>query len=128
MKVIYLIKCTVKDINKDTKAFFDGDIINIEYNDYYKEGDVMHISCDTDFVSVSFDESQKRSIVYTPDHEFTYELPIGKALCAYDSASWSRSTHRIVIEPADDEVAYSTRNIALNSIDFKENKKTFFVG
>ena len=125
MKVMYLIKCTLKDINKDSKAFFNGDIIDVEYGDYYKEGDVMHISCDTDFVSVSFDKSQKPSIVYTPDHEFTYELPMGKSLCAYERESWSEQSHKIVIRPVDEEEAYGTRNIALNSVDFKENKKTF---
>ena len=120
-----MIKCIIKDINKDVKAEFKGEVIDVVYNDLYKEGDTAYITCDTDFVAVSFDESQKQSIVYVPDHDFLYPMPMGAAIVAYDGESWSRAEHRIVIKPIEDEEAFSLRNIALNSVDFTANQKTF---
>ncbi len=120
-----MIKCIIKDINKDVKAEFKGETIDVVYNDLYKEGDTAYITCDTDFVAVSFDESQKQSVVYVPDHDFLYPMPMGAAIVAYDGESWSRAEHRIVIKPIEDEEAFSLRNIALNSVDFTANQKTF---
>ena len=120
-----MIKCIIKDINKDVKAEFKGEFIDVVYSDFYKEGDTAYITCDVDFLSVSFDESQKQSIVYVPDHDFLYPMPMGAAIVAYDGESWSRAEHRIVIKPIEDEEAFSLRNIALNSVDFTANQKTF---
>ena len=119
-----MIKCVIKDINKDEKASFSGEFIDVDYSEFYKEGDFFTVSTDTDFIAVSFDESQKLSIIYVPEHEFSYTVPLGKALTAYDSESWSKKGHRIIIRPADEE-AFNTRNIALNSVDYTLNKRTF---
>ena len=120
-----MIKLFISDINKDIKASYEGESIDILYDKCYKEGDVISVKCDTDFVSVSFDKSQKESVVYVPDGEFTYPVPLGKALIAFDSESWQSDSHRIVVRPATEDEAYGTRNIALNAIDFTENKRTF---
>lgn len=120
-----MIKCVIKDINKDIKATFSGEVIDVIYDDLYKEGDVFTVTVDSDFVKVSFDESQKTSVIYVPEHEFTYPVPLGKAITAYDSASWSKKGHRIIIETLTSEEAGKTRNIALNSTDYTLNKRTF---
>jgi len=120
-----LIKLSLSDINKDIKASYEGEFIDILYDSCYKEGDVISVKCDTDFVSVSFDKSQKESIIYVPGGEFTYPIPLGKALIAFDAASWESESHRIVVRPVSEEEAYGTRNIALNSVDFTENKKSY---
>ena len=59
-----MIKLNISDINKDIKASYEGDSIDILYDSCYKEGDVISVKCDSDFVSVSFDKSQKESIIY----------------------------------------------------------------
>ena len=123
--MLLLIKLSIIDINKDIKASYEGENIDILYDSCYKEGDVMSVKCDSDFVSVSFDESQKESIIYVPEGEFTYPIPLGKALIAFDAASWERDCHRIVVRPVSEEEAYGTRNIALNSVDFTDNKRSF---
>lgn len=120
-----MIQCTVKDINKDIKAKFGGKTIDVEYNGLYKEGDVIVISCEADFIAVSFDESQKLSVVYVPDHELIYPVPMGNAIQAYDRESWEKPTHRIIIREADENEAFGLRNIALNSVDFASNKKSY---
>ncbi len=121
-----MIKCVIKDINKDIKAEWKGDNIDVIYDSLYKEGDTFFVTCDTDFVSVSFDESQVQSIVYVPEHEFSYTVPMsGDAPDAYDKASWEKPSHKIVVSSISDEDALSTRNIALNSVDFTDNIRTF---
>ena len=120
-----MIKCVLKDINNDEKVSFVGECIDALYDDYYKEGETFTVSSDTDFVKVSFDESQVVSIVYVPTHEFNFTVPIGKAITAYNAESWSKKGHKITVCPVDEEEAYSLRNIALNSVDFAVNQKTF---
>ena len=120
-----MIKCILKDINKDEKLSLKGEKIETLYDEYYKEGDTFHISCDSDFILASFDDSQVKSIIYIPDHEFTYPVPCGGALDAYDRESWEKKGHKILLEEISDEDAFGTRNIALNSIDFTLNQKTF---
>ncbi len=121
-----MIKCIIKDINKDIKAEWKGESIDVIYDSLYKEGDTLFVTCDTDFVSVSFDESQVESIVYVPDHEFSFTVPMsGDAMNAYNKDSWEKPSHKIVVSPVSDEVALSTRNIALNSVDFENNIRTF---
>lgn len=120
-----MIKCILKDINNDEKACFTGESIDSLYNEEYREGDVFYVRCDSDFLSVSFDESQVKSIIYVPDHEFSYPVPYGKHLAAYDAVSWEKKGHKIIVEEADDKAVFSSRNISLNSVDFTLNKKTF---
>ena len=120
-----MIRLSLSDINKDIKASYEGEAIDIIYDRCYKEGDVISVRCDCEFVSVSFDESQKESIIYVPEGEFTYPVPLGKALIAFDASSWESDSHHIVVRPVTDEEAYGTRNIALNSVDFTDNKRSF---
>ncbi len=120
-----MIKCVIKDVNKDEKASFSGALIDAVYDDFYKEGDIISVITDTDFISVSFDESQKVSTVYVPDREFFYPVPLGKAITAYDGESWTKKGHKIIIRPLTEEEAEEERNIAQNSVDFTQNKKTF---
>ena len=120
-----MVKCVLKDINNDLKVSFTGESVDAFYDEYYKEGETFTVSCDTDFVKVSFDESQVLSIIYVPTHEFTYTVPIGKAITAYDGQSWSKKGHKIVVCEVSEEEAYGLRNIALNSVDFAVNQKTF---
>ncbi len=119
-----MIKCTLKDINGHVKLCVKENSIDFLYDDFYKEGERFQVSCDSDFLRVSFDESQVESIVYVPTHEFNYTVPIGKAISAYDSESWEKKGHKIVLSEVLEE-AFSQRNIALNSVDFTQNQKTF---
>lgn len=120
-----MIKCILKDINNSEKIVFQGESIDVFYDEYYKENETFVVSCDEDFLMVSFDESQKPSIIYVPECNFTFTVPLGKAIAAYDKTSWEKKGHRIIISPVTDDVAYETRNIAMNSSDFADNKKTF---
>ena len=120
-----MIKCTITDVNKDIRASYEGEAIDVIFEDRYKDGDVITIKCDSSFISVTFDESQKESIVYLPEGEFKYPIPFGRSLEAYDSDSWGSSAHRIKAVPVDDETAYCVRNIALNAVDYTDNKKFF---
>ena len=120
-----MIKCILKDINDDEKIVFSGESIDVFYDEYYKEGETFVVSCDAAFLKVSFDESQKISLIYVPGGNFTYTVPLGRSITAYDQQSWEKQGHRIIISPATDSEAYGYRNISLNSSDFSENKKTF---
>ncbi len=120
-----MIKCVLKDINGDVKFSIENNDISFWYDDFYKEGETFAVSCDTDFVKVSFDDSQVESVVYVPSHEFNYTVPLGKAITAYNAESWNKKGHKIVISEVGEDEAYSSRNIAQNSVDFTQNQKTY---
>lgn len=115
----------IKGIAGDVKAEYSGEHIDVTYPYFYHSGDKAEIICDSDFLKISFDESQAESIVYVPDHRLVYEFPYGNALKAYDSESWEKDNHRIVVSEVTEEDAYAVRNIALNSVDSVENKCSF---
>lgn len=119
-----LMKCILKNINGDIVAQYCGNGIDAIYDGEYKEGFCFEVMSDCDFIKVTFDESQKESIVYVPNHKFEYAVPFGAALAAYDTEAWKDNSHRIKIEPAGSE-AFSVRNIALNSIDRVDNTRTY---
>ncbi len=108
--------------NGDVKASYKGESIDVIYDSAYESGDYAKVLCDTGFLEVSFDKSQKASIVYLPDQKFVYEFPYGAALAAYDIESWTADNHHIVISEAE---GYETRNIALNSIDKADGKNVY---
>jgi len=114
-----MIALKIYDKNDVIKAQFDGDSIDIIYDNAYAPGDRAEVMCSESFLKVSFDDSQTKSIVYLPDKKLVYELPYGKALDAYDKASWESNGHHIVLELVD---GYKSRNIALNSIDKPDNR------
>lgn len=120
-----MIKCILKDINGDIKAEFSGENIDVLYDKRYKDGDTFTVSADSEFLFVSFDGSQKTSLVYAPNKDFTYEIPCGDLLKAYDRASWEGNEHRIVIKEASESEAYAKRNVALNSVDCEDSKNVY---
>lgn len=120
-----MIKCVLKNINKDIKAEYSGDLVDVVYRGEYKDGDFFEVSSDFEFISTSFDDSQKSSVIYAPEKNFTYVLPFGPERAAYDYKSWEKGEHHIVIRETSEEEAYKERNIALNSIDKADNKNLF---
>lgn len=120
-----MIKCTLFDVNGDEKAAFSGAFIDTVYEGFYREGDKFKIRSDFEFVFVSLDASQKPSLIYLPEKELTYTVPFGAALNAYDRASWESSAHRIIIREASEDEAYGERNLALNSLDLEDSKRSF---
>lgn len=120
-----MIKCTLFDVNGDEKAAFSGAFIDTVYEGFYREGDKFKIRSDFEFVFVSLDASQKLSLIYLPEKELTYTVPFGAALNAYDRASWESGVHRIIIREASEDEAYGERNLALNSLDFEDAKRSF---
>lgn len=72
-----MVKCILKDINGDTKLNLSGEEINITYDKSYKDGDIFKITSDFEFLFVSFDNSQKISLVHSPQREFYYKVPVG---------------------------------------------------
>lgn len=119
-----LMKCILKDVNGDIVAQYCGDGIDATYDGEYKSGYRFEVTTDCDFIKVSFDESQKESIVYVPNHKFEYAVPFGAELAAYDAESWKDNSHRIKVESVGDE-AFSVRNIALNSIDRTDGTRIY---
>mgnify|MGYP004524013413 CR=1 FL=1 len=61
-----LMKCILKNINGDIVAQYCGNGIDAIYDGEYKEGFCFEVMSDCDFIKVTFDESQKESIVYAP--------------------------------------------------------------
>ena len=118
-----MIKCTLKDINGDVLLELSGDSIDAVYDDIYKEGSRFEIRSDSEWLTASFDESQKPSVVFVPDKRFAYNIPFGGDLAGYDAKSWEKRGHRIVIKEAED--AFDTRNIALNSLDLETANGTY---
>lgn len=120
-----MIKCILKDINGDVKAEFRGDTINTEFNDYYKEGDVFYVTAETEFIEASFDCSQVSSVIYARNKEFSFPVPLGASIPAYDKNSWESGSHRITLREVSEDDACTVRNIALNSIDTPESKNVY---
>ncbi len=117
-----MIKLDICGKDGGIKASYSGDSIDVVYEEAYAPGDFAQVKCDDDFLTVSFDESQKKSIVYLSENGFIYEFPYDAALAAYDKESWTADRHHIVLEAAD---GYDVRNIALNSIDKPESKNVY---
>ena len=119
-----MIYCKIKDKNGNVKVELSGSEINHIYDSKYCDGDIAEVTSDALFLKMSFDESQQESIVYLPEHEFIYPFPTGNRLLAYDRVSWERNSHRILISEAEEE-GYSERNLALNSVDYVDNKYAY---
>ena len=112
-----MILCKIKDKDGNMKAEYQGQQIDLVYDATYEPGDRAEVSFESDFIKVTFDESQKESLVYVPEHQLIYEFPYGDKLLAYDRESWEKETHRIIISEVDEEEAYATRELALNGLD-----------
>ena len=111
--------------NKDgaVKTSYSGEAIDVIYENAYVPGDFGRIICDDNFLEVSFDETQKPSIVYLPEKKLVYEFPYDAMLVAYDMDSWLSNSHHIILKTTTE--GYETRNIALNSIDKPESKNVY---
>ncbi len=114
-----MIVLKICDKNGEVKAQYSGENICTLYDNAYEPGDRAEVVCSESFLKVSFDESQKESVVYIPEKKFVYEFPYGDALDAYNKDSWEAESHKIILEEVD---GYQKRNIALNSIDKPEGK------
>ena len=116
-----MIICSIKDKDGNVLAEYRGEQIDVLYNMSYEPNDKAEVSFNSDFVRVTFDESQKESIVYVPEHKLVYEFPYGNQLLAYDRISWQKTSHRIRISEVGEEEAYGSRELALNSLDTTQN-------
>ena len=114
-----MIKCVLTDINGDIKAEFGGEKVDSVYGGEYRQGDTFRVTSDSEFIEVSFDESQAASTVYVPDRELKYSVPYGVMLDAYDAESWEKSGHRITVREVCGDDVCAKRNIAMNSIDME---------
>ena len=70
------LRYVIKDKEGNTKAEYRGEQINVIYGKSYEPGDKAEVSFDSDFVKVTFDESQKESLVYVPERKLVYEQMI----------------------------------------------------
>ena len=120
-----MLQCILKDANQNEKARFEGEEIEAVLEASYQEGDTFYVTTDCDFVEVSFNKSQKPSIVYVPDHTLSYTVPLGEFLIACDAQAWQAESHPILVKPVSDEVAYSYRNIAHNGVDDADSHNVF---
>ena len=116
-----MIICRIKDKNGNIKREYKEEQIDVIYEEPYESGDRAEVVFDSDFLRITFDESQKESMVYVPEHRLTYEFPYGDRLLAYDKGSWEKNYHRIFIREVDEKEAYQTKELALNSLDTAEN-------
>lgn len=120
-----MINLTIFNNQNKIKLSLKGDIIDTLYDGFYEEGDYAKVTCDTDFLEVSFDKSQCHSIVYLSEKQLIYPFPYGNELLAYDKASWTDKSHKIFIREIDEEIACKMRNLALNSLDKTDSKSVF---
>ena len=117
-----MITCRIKDLDGNVKAEYKKAQVDVIYEAPYEPGDKAEVTFDSNFVTVTFDESQKESMVYVPEHRLVYEFPYGDQLLAYDKGSWERDSHHIMIREVDEEEACEERELALNSLDKADNK------
>ena len=66
-----MIKCVLTDINGDVKTEFGGEKVDSVCDGEYRQGDTFRVTSDSEFIEVSFDESQAVSTVYVPEREFS---------------------------------------------------------
>lgn len=117
-----MINLIICNKNGEVKASYSGEVIDVIYENAYVPGDFAQVKCEDSFLEVSFDETQKPSIVYLTENKFSYEFPYDADLAAYDAKSWTKDSHHIVLKAAD---GYGMRNIALNSIDKPDGKNVY---
>jgi len=120
-----VITCKIKDLDGNIKAEYKEEQVDVIYEAPYEPGDKAEVIFDSNFVTVTFDESQKESMVYVPEHRLVYEFPYGDELLAYDKGSWEKNSHHIMIREVDEEKACEERELALNSLDKVDNKYYF---
>ena len=115
----------IKDKDENRKTEYKGEQIDVNYEATYEPGDKAEVMFDSDFIKISFDESQEESLLYVPEHKLLYEFPYGDKLLAYDKASWEKTSHHISISEVEEDAAYAVRELALNSLDTTDNKYSF---
>ncbi len=120
-----VIICMIKDKDGNKKTEYKGEQIDVNYEATYEPGDKAEVTLDSDFIRISFDESQKESLLYVPEHKLVYEFPYGDKLLAYDKASWEKTSHHISISEVEEDTEYAVRELALNSLDTTDNKYSF---
>jgi len=121
-----LIEITV--LNRDGQELMKhkGTKIDCFYEGEYREGDKIVIKKrDTDFLSISLDETLQEGIIYVPSSSIEFEIPFGNLLQGYDEKAFSGSSHHIRVREPEENELYAVRNISLNSHDRRGQKKYF---
>ena len=118
----------LKIVSKDGEIKFSekGTSIDCVYNGEYQPGDKIVIGKkDMDFIALQLDKTLAESIVYAPTSTIEFEIPYGELKRGYDNEAFAGTSHHIKVSEPDDEKAFGTRNIALNSHDKRGKSKIF---
>ena len=103
-----------------------GFSVNAEYKGELSSGYKIKLVVDKlSYVAVKFDKTLKESYLYLQNKSFTYTIPTEKELkMAYSPNAFKGSVHNILAREVDKEF-FTTRNVALNSHDLKNNTDAY---
>ncbi len=92
----------------------------------YAPGDKIVInSGGAEFLAIKLDETLEESIVFLNSSRLEFPIPQEHEKIGYAENAFSGTNHKICVYEPDDEVIYSTRNIAQNSHDRRGQKRYF---
>lgn len=120
-----MIKLEIYDRQNQPKFYANESEIDLIYREIYCPGDYAVVTAESDFIRISFDESQAESTVFLPERKLIYRFPYDTELLAFDKESWLRNVHHIIISEVDDKCAYLYRDLALNSLDKTDNNQYY---
>lgn len=121
------MKIEIKNSSNELLAIVDGEKeLKLYYNGAYSEGDKIVFTFDSNkYVYVNIGENIAESLIYAPEAEFEYSIPIGEKLTAYHPEAFQGNSHIITVREAKEEEIAQYRNLALNGLD-KHQKVNYY--
>ncbi len=121
-----MLTLKIYDINNSVVCCESGEQIEFTFNGEFREGHTICVDMkDTEFIAVQFDETMKESIVYVPNHTFTFTVPYDNLMVGYAPEAFKGDSHVLRARIPSDEELYERHLISLNSHDIRENDKAF---
>lgn len=87
----------------------------LNYNETLKVGDVIEVQSDYRYFNVNLFDKLGEQLVYSPSGQFTYQIPSLQS--AYESGTFSGTSHTFTATKATDAEVAAKSNVALNAYD-----------
>jgi hypothetical protein len=101
--------------------------VEFKYKKEYAVGDVIRITLPAGmrYLVAQVDSELPESLVYLPEGVMEYNVPCGDQLLAYPPKAFRGLNHCIKARLAGESEVLSYRNLALNSMDYRDNERFF---
>lgn len=107
------------------KARADGtDRAVLVYTSAYEEGDAIHMTGGTGYVTALLEDSMAETFGYLSG-EFVLEVPFGEKRISYSPKSFTGERHLLWVRRAEPQEVEARRNLARNVLDSHDNRGLF---